>query len=313
MTTESRAAQGARPRLVHDALLYRNRQELEGNIRDFLSDAAAADEPVLALLPSGNLEWLPDALGDLARTLRFEDVGEVGRNPNLLLSVMQEWTDTHDGRARVISEPVWPGRSWPEIVECLRHEALLNHALADAPATILCPYDAEHLDAETLAGAELTHARLVTGDGVRPSPRYGDPKRVHMAEQWPLQTPVGPLTEHRFEGDLHAFRLAVADDPAVRPLRVERREDLVFAINEAVSNAVRHGDGHCRTRIWKSGSSVVSEVRSKTTVSDSLAGRVRPLLDATDGRGLWLINQVCDLVELRSGEDGMTLRMHVHL
>jgi hypothetical protein len=80
-----------------------------------------------------------------------------------------------------------------------------------------------------------------------------------------------------------------------------------------VSNAVRHGDGHCRTRIWESGSSVVSEVSSKTTVSDTLAGRVRPPLDATDGRGLWLINQVCDLVELRSGADGMTLRMHVRL
>jgi len=26
---------------------------------------------------------------------------------------------------------------------------------------------------------------------------------------------------------------------------------------------------------------------------------------------LWLVNQVCDLVELRSGEDGTTVRMHM--
>jgi hypothetical protein len=26
---------------------------------------------------------------------------------------------------------------------------------------------------------------------------------------------------------------------------------------------------------------------------------------------LWLVNQVCDLVELRSGADGTTVRMHM--
>jgi hypothetical protein len=30
-----------------------------------------------------------------------------------------------------------------------------------------------------------------------------------------------------------------------------------------------------------------------------------------EGRGLWLINQLCDLVELRSDGSGTTLRMHV--
>ncbi len=34
----------------------------------------------------------------------------------------------------------------------LRHEALVNHALAAAPAAILCPYDAEHLEADDPRG-----------------------------------------------------------------------------------------------------------------------------------------------------------------
>jgi hypothetical protein len=42
-----------------------------------------------------------------------------------------------------------------------------------------------------------------------------------------------------------------------------------------------------------------------------MAGRRRPAADALEGRGLWLINQLCDLVEMRSDPSGMTVRMHV--
>jgi hypothetical protein len=65
------------------------------------------------------------------------------------------------------------------------------------------------------------------------------------------------------------------------------------------------------TRIWHDGDEVVTEVSSGSGVQDMMAGRRRPAADALEGRGLWLINQVCDLVELRSGTSGMTLRMHV--
>jgi hypothetical protein len=29
------------------------------------------------------------------------------------------------------------------------------------------------------------------------------------------------------------------------------------------------------------------------------------------GHGLWLVNQVCDLVELRSGDAGTTVQLHM--
>jgi len=117
--------------------------------------------------------------------------------------------------------------------------------------------------------------------------------------------------EHPLDGSLHELRHEVAEDPLVGELSSERRSDLVFAVNEAATNAVRHGDGGCTTRIWHDGRSVVSEVSFGSSLDDPLAGRRRPDVDAIDGRGLWLINQVCDLVELRSGPSGTTLRMHV--
>jgi hypothetical protein len=31
------------------------------------------------------------------------------------------------------------------------------------------------------------------------------------------------------------------------------------------------------------------------------------------GHGLWLVHQVCDLVEIRSGDAGTTIRLHMNL
>jgi len=44
-----------------------------------------------------------------------------------------------------------------------------------------------------------------------------------------------------------------------------------------------------------------------------LAGRVRPSVAQPNGRGLWLVNQLCDLVQLRTLADGTVVRVHQHL
>ena len=48
-----------------------------------------------------------------------------------------------------------------------------------------------------------------------------------------------------------------------------------------------------------------------TLIIDPQAGQRRPGPDATGGHGLWLVYQVCDLVEVRSDETGTTIRMHM--
>jgi hypothetical protein len=40
-----------------------------------------------------------------------------------------------------------------------------------------------------------------------------------------------------------------------------------------------------------------------------LAGRVRPRGAEPDPRGLWLANQMCDLVQIRSTPKGSTVRI----
>jgi anti-sigma regulatory factor (Ser/Thr protein kinase) len=296
---------------VHEALLYRGRDELGGAVRAFVRAAADAGDPVLAAIPTQNLEFLRGALRDDAGHVHFEDMTEVGRNPGRLLAMIQDWLEEHGDRARVVAEPMWPGRSYAETAECLRHEALVNYALADSVTQLLCPYDTENLAAEVIEGAELTHPQVRDASGSRPSDRFQDPLQVWRGERWPLADPDGPVSEHAFAGDLRSLRQAVIDDPCLLKLSPQRRHDMVFVVNEAATNVLVHAGGHCTTRIWHDGTSVVSELSSGAEVHDVLAGRRRPSPDAHSGRGLWLINQLCDLVELRSGGKGTTLRMHV--
>ena len=296
---------------VHEALMYRDESEFDAAMREFLLAAAAAGEPVLVALPGARLERVRRRLANEASEVRFEDAERLGRNPSRLLPVIEEWVRSHDGPVRVVSEVVWPGRSYAETVEALRHEALLNHALADSAVTVLSPFDAEHLDEATLAGAEMTHPTVLEGGQRRTSASYRDPLAMPFGELWPLQSPTGHVSEHPLEGSLLELRHAVAGDPALEALSVQRRSDLVFAVSEAAGNAVKHGDGTCTTRIWHDGDEVITEVSTPTGISDVMAGCRRPAADALEGRGLWLINQLCDLVELRSDGSGTTLRMHV--
>lgn len=297
--------------LVHEALLYRNARHLGDVVADFATQAADAGEPILVVLPDGSHDLVRSAVSDTGAELRFEDMSACGRNPSCLLDLFQDWIEAHDGPVRVIDEPVWPARRQAEVVEVLRHEALLNHVLARYQASILCAYDAAHLDSETLAGAALTHPQLITNGTRRASESYADPLELLAAKHWPQESGREPISEFDFSGDLKELRSAVADDSVAALLGAERRADLIFVINEAATNAVRHGDGHCTIRLWSDGEVVVSEVLTASPLADALAGRRRPATGAASGRGLWLINQLCDLVELRSGEGGTRLRMHL--
>jgi hypothetical protein len=65
-------------------------------------------------------------------------------------------------------------------------------------------------------------------------------------------------------------------------------------------------------RTWRAGAEVVCQVDDGGTITDPLAGRRRAVRDA-DGQGLWVVNQVCDLVQLWSVPGRTTVRMHMRI
>jgi anti-sigma regulatory factor (Ser/Thr protein kinase) len=103
---------------------------------------------------------------------------------------------------------------------------------------------------------------------------------------------------------------ALADDAGLAGLRAE---DAVLAASEAITNSLRYGGGTADVRIWCTSDDLVCEVRDRGFIADPMAGRLRPAPGQVGGRGLWLINQLCDLVQLRSGAAGTVVRLHVRV
>jgi hypothetical protein len=55
----------------------------------------------------------------------------------------------------------------------------------------------------------------------------------------------------------------------------------------------------------------VCEVRDGGRFSDPLVGRRRPTSDRIGGRGLWIANQLCDLVQVRTFATRSIVRLHL--
>ena len=85
----------------------------------------------------------------------------------------------------------------------------------------------------------------------------------------------------------------------------------MLAVSEVAANTLRHTQSAGTLAIWRQPGELVCEIQDEGTIADPLAGQRRPGPDATGGHGLWLVCQVCDVVELRSDETGTTIRMHM--
>ena len=87
----------------------------------------------------------------------------------------------------------------------------------------------------------------------------------------------------------------------------------MLATHEVATNSIRHGGGEGVLRVWHEDHTVVCEVSDRGRMDRPLAGREKPDLDADGGWGLWLANQLCDLVQLRTLTDpaGSVVRLQL--
>ena len=300
----------------HEALLYAGDEEFLAGTVPFIGAGIEAGEAILVAVDRAKIELLRSALRRDARAVRFTDIREIGGNPARIIPVWRQFVDARSSpgqRVRGIGEPVWPGRSEAELVECHRHEALVNLAFAgDAPLSLLCPYDTARLDASVIAGAHRSHPTIVAGAARRASRAYRGPGASAIPFDDPLPEPRERAHRMDFEaGDLVDVRVFIARFAREGGLDAGRIDDLVLAVNEVATNSVRHGGGRGTLRAWQESNAVICDVRDGGRLDDPLAGRRRPSGAQVGGFGLWLANQVCDLVQVRSQSDGMAVRLHM--
>ena len=127
------------------------------------------------------------------------------------------------------------------------------------------------------------------------------------------------LLDQEFDsGTLYALRAAVQAHVGQAGLPEDRVGEVVLAIHELAANAIAHGAGHGRLRMWERAGALSCEIVDAGPVGagpptgPSLGGAGRPTgpseaadpWPAANGHGLWLVRKVADQLDLRSGPRG---------
>jgi anti-sigma regulatory factor (Ser/Thr protein kinase) len=297
-------------RPIHIALFYRDEDEYQARAREFVETGLAKDQQVLIAVPRDHASRLR---AQFDSAVRYLDMSEVGRNPGRLIPALAEFLASQDHQqARYFGEPIWPGRSAAEIREATRHEALLNLAFAAEPVAIMCPYALTRLPAHVIADACRTHPAILPDGQCRPSPRYAGPAGIPPGCERPLPPPPPSAEAAAYTSELRPLRQLVEAHARRAGLPESRTADLVLATSELTANTLRHTRAGGTLYVWHTSDEMFCEVRDEGWIFDPLVGRRRPPPEER-GQGLWLVNHVCDLVELRSGPAGTTVRLRMRL
>ena len=118
---------------------------------------------------------------------------------------------------------------------------------------------------------------------------------------------------YTYTTDLAAIRAVVHRYAIQAGLTEARAIDLTLAVSEVTANTIKHAKSPGSLKIWYDTNEIVCQIHDEGIITDPMAGRREPSLDALGGHGLWIVNQVCDQVELQSDENGTTVTLHITL
>jgi anti-sigma regulatory factor (Ser/Thr protein kinase) len=302
----------------HEALFYDGEDGFLRGTLPFVREGLAVGEPLLVAVLEQRARLLRDALGEDSAHVRFLDMHAFAHSPARAIPAWREFLlehAEHPRGVRAVGEPVGAGRSAAELDECAQHESLLNVAFSRGPGwRLLCPYDLGALDAATVDAARSTHPALMH-EGI--SRRNGAYLPLEIAPGPFNGSLSAPPPDHEqllfTRHGLGAVRNLVATRAEAAGLSVETGEELVLAINELAANSIQYGRGGGTLRLWREPRAFVCEVRDRGFIRDPLVGRLAPPVEQHGGRGLWLVNQLCDLVQIRSAPSGTVVRVHTQL
>ncbi|GHE27680.1 anti-sigma regulatory factor [Streptosporangium violaceochromogenes] len=301
--------------LRHELYSYSGEAQFLTGVMSFIDDALAAGEIVLVSVPEQRERVLRERLTGSEPRVVFMDTSALGRNPARLIPAWQRWISerAEEGRpVRGVGETDWNGRGVAETAELRYHEWLLNLAFAASPAWwLLCPYDTDAVAPETMRAVGRCHPFVLESGTHRQSTDF-----IQEPFAWDeLEPACDPFEELSYgRGDLAAVREKVAACAAPYGLRGDRLRETLVAVTEVAGNSIVHGGGHGTLRTWVQQGTLICEFRDGGVIADPMIGRRLPASRSLHGRGMWLVHQLCDLVQIRSTpESGTIVRLHIAL
>ncbi|WP_262284851.1 ATP-binding protein [Micromonospora sp. MA102] len=126
--------------------------------------------------------------------------------------------------------------------------------------------------------------------------------------------PIEPsllIAEAFDQAEVTALRHSVTSCSHAAGLTGQRLDDFVLAVNELITNAVRHGGGQGRLRLWRRPGELICEVadHGQGISVRRLSERARPAPDTAGGWGLWLARELSDTMAVETGEAGTIVRI----
>jgi anti-sigma regulatory factor (Ser/Thr protein kinase) len=300
----------------HEAAFYSGDDEFVELSRAFVEEGLEGGEPALVMVGARKLELLRDALGARAEAVQFADMEAVGRNPARIIPAWSRFVADHPGAGgmRGIGEPIWDGRSPSELSECQLHESLINLAFAAADDfRLICPYDTSTLPQDVIAEARRSHP-VLSHEGTEDVSHDYCGIDDHVGAQFAEQLPDSPPEAEELTVTMGALRDArrLVRARALEAGLRERSDDFALAVNEVLSNSLNHAHEDGMLRVWQDADGLVCEVRDGGHIAQPLIGREEPSIGQIGGHGIWLVNLVCDLVQVRSSAHGSTVRMQMN-
>jgi anti-sigma regulatory factor (Ser/Thr protein kinase) len=294
----------------HEAFPYQGRDQFASSCASVVREGLQHDERMIVLAAQDKLDDLRSALGPAADDVALVATDQHGRNPSRITTMLHSFQAAGDGRhSRGIQETALVGRPAAAQAEMVLSDHMLNDpSLHSWRLSVICLYDTAELDDDALLSVRQSHP-VIRGTSTNPDYR---PDFLAAALAAPLQAPPADARRVTVEvGQLARTRAFVRATASSYQLAPERIDDIVLAANEILTNSLRFGGGRAELTMFTDDDAVVCDVRDRGRITDPLAGRVTPLPGATSGRGMWLVNQVCDLVQVRSGERGTAVRMFI--
>lgn len=90
--------------------------------------------------------------------------------------------------------------------------------------------------------------------------------------------------------------------------------DLVLATNEAATNSLKFGAGWGLLRVWRQDGSLICEIKDDGYFDVESLTNTRPAPERITGRCLWILDEICDVVQISSSPHaGTTVRLHMDI
>jgi anti-sigma regulatory factor (Ser/Thr protein kinase) len=298
----------------HDALVFDDVDHLVTVAVPWMQEGLAAGDAVVVAVGPRLAGPLREAVGDDPRVLAVDRQDLYRTRTPAAIAAWRRFVEQQASsgrRVRALGEPDF-GRDPADWLEWQAYESVINVAFAPLPLRGLCVFGSD-LPEPVLASVRRTHPQLIGAAGSIASPDFVDPVTYLRT----LPVPDEPL---------EATPPALADDDVLDPTGLRRAlrrllrtvdgppdaiEDFLLAVDEIVSNAVRHGTPPASLRLWTAAGRLVCTVRdSGSGLDDPLAGYGPAREDlGTGGMGVWLARSLCDHVAIRRDAGGVSVRL----